>query len=207
MAQRRQETEPPAESPTSPSASSSSEGPARLPEEEDLVPLPLETEVPGPPLGAAPRESAEEREERLREQAGGRAPAAKRRHRRVERRPSLSEQLYEALGHEAQTMGGTPYYSGLAGALAIVDPFDGACIALNSRQVANAWGALAEQNERVRRLLEAALSGGAWGAALLATLTMLLPILVHHGLLPASVFHTSLPGEESPPGPGSAVAA
>lgn len=69
-----------------------------------------------------------------------------------------------------------------------LNPMDAMIISMNSRQVAEAWAKVAEQDERVRRILETMISGGTWGGVVIAMLPMLLGILANHGLMPIGPF-------------------
>lgn len=71
------------------------------------------------------------------------------------------------------------------GLLSLVEPHDGAVILANAEPLARAWAPIAERHPRVRAALVGLESGGVYGAAAVATLTVLLPILAHHRLLPA----------------------
>lgn len=106
---------------------------------------------------------------------------------------SLERRLHDALGHvehfpaDHPTLAGQAYYTGLAGAIFFMDQTDAFTVAMHSANVAHAWAMLAEENAKVKLILERALSGGAWGQAILATLAMLLPIAANHGLIPGSI--------------------
>lgn len=110
---------------------------------------------------------------------------------------SLERRLHDALGHvehfppDHPTLAGQAYYTGLAGAIFFVDSTDATYVAMHSANVAHAWAMLAEENAKVKLILERALSGGAWGQAVLATLAMLLPIAANHGLIPGSILSPS----------------
>jgi len=71
------------------------------------------------------------------------------------------------------------------GLISLVEPYDGAVILQNAEPLARAWAPIAERHPRVRAALVGLESGGVYGAAAVATLTVLVPILAHHRLLPA----------------------
>jgi len=48
--------------------------------------------------------------------------------------------------------------------------------------VAEAWANLANESPAVKRVLESMLRGGAWAGTISTTLTMVIPIAVHHGM-------------------------
>jgi hypothetical protein len=122
---------------------------------------------------------------------------------------SLERRLHDALGHvehfptDHPSLAGQAYYTGLAGAIFFMDQTDAYTVAAHSANVAHAWVMLAEENAKVKLILERALSGGAWGQAVLATLAMLLPIAANHGLIPGSVLSPlgPRPSEASQNGP------
>lgn len=129
---------------------------------------------------------------------------------RPRRAPSLEERIYETLGHQ-DTFQGQLQLTGVAGFVGLFDEYDGQIIALNSAKVAHAYAQLAEDNERFRRLIEYAMTGGTVGAAIIATLGMALPILIHHGIVPGSLIggpkrtprESEQPAAPTPTGDGS----
>lgn len=76
--------------------------------------------------------------------------------------------------------------------------------------VAAAWVGLAEENPAVKRILTKLTTGSAWGGVIFATGGTVLPLLVHHGLLPSGLSLPFLESEEDgqeggaivPPPPG-----
>lgn len=74
---------------------------------------------------------------------------------------------------------------GLLGTLVFaVDQFDGTQILSRADQLATALDHLAQQNPSVRKVLESAMTGGAWGEVVLAVAPLVVAIAAHHGLLP-----------------------
>lgn len=53
--------------------------------------------------------------------------------------------------------------------------------------VAKAWAELAQQNPGVKRVLERLTEGGAWGAVIVSTSSLVFPLLAHHGILPPQI--------------------
>lgn len=65
------------------------------------------------------------------------------------------------------------------------DIYSAQVISTRAEYLAEAYTDLAKQNPKVRKALEAMMSGGAWGGAIVATASVLIPIAGHHGLIPA----------------------
>jgi hypothetical protein len=65
--------------------------------------------------------------------------------------------------------------------VSMVDTYDGTVIATNAERLADAWTQVAEQNARVRKVLEAMLEGSAIGNAVMVSAMVFVPIAVHHG--------------------------
>lgn len=61
---------------------------------------------------------------------------------------------------------------------------------------ADEWIALAEKNPSVKRALETLVSGSAWGGVVVGNIMVVLPVLIHHGVLPASVMRAFVPMEQ-----------
>lgn len=70
---------------------------------------------------------------------------------------------------------------------------DGAAILEGTPDLARSLNNLANEDERVRRMLERMLTGSAYGGVFMATAAILLPILANHNLLPVQ-----LPGHMMP---------
>lgn len=70
---------------------------------------------------------------------------------------------------------------GLASA---VDPYIGAVISERADSAADAYVKVAQENERVRRMLDGLTQGGVYGAAVMVTVSMAAPIAARIGLLP-----------------------
>jgi hypothetical protein len=69
-----------------------------------------------------------------------------------------------------------------------MDSFDGQILKDNAGEIADALADLANESDRVRRFLEGSLEGGAWTAVgLLVGGKVVLPVAVHHGMLPDTV--------------------
>lgn len=56
-------------------------------------------------------------------------------------------------------------------------------IAEGSEQLARSLDDLAKQNPKVKKALETAMTGGAWGEVVASALAIVFPILVHHGII------------------------
>lgn len=69
--------------------------------------------------------------------------------------------------------------------MAAGDVYSAHIISSRSTHLAEAWADLAKQNPAVKRVLEGLLQGGAWGGVLLASGSIVVPILGHYGVLPA----------------------
>lgn len=102
--------------------------------------------------------------------------------------PKLQKSLEEALSAPALV------YS-LAG-----DQWAANHITNSAPTVAEAWYKLAQESPAVRRVLEKMTTGSAWGAVIFSTGGMVVPLLAHHGLLPAQV-GVLLGGEQDNGGP------
>lgn len=75
----------------------------------------------------------------------------------------------------------------IGGLVAMANQFDGHVITSTAPQFALAWANLAERNPAVKRFLESATSGGAYGEVVLASAIMIMPILANHGVLPEQI--------------------
>lgn len=77
------------------------------------------------------------------------------------------------------------WFSGMALLpMAVGDHYSAHIIASRAGHLAEAWADLAKTNPGVRKVLEGMLQGGAWGGVILASGSVLVPILGHYGLLP-----------------------
>lgn len=74
--------------------------------------------------------------------------------------------------------------SSVALIVAMVNQADGVAILNGSERLATSLAQVADTNPKVRKALEAAVSGGAWGGVIVAAVTIAVPILVNHGLVP-----------------------
>lgn len=86
----------------------------------------------------------------------------------------LEKKLLETLGTIAMVM-------------SMFNAQDGFILAENAESLAFTWAALAEENPKVARVLEAMLETNAWGAAIIATASCAIPILDNHGYIPNSL--------------------
>jgi hypothetical protein len=85
-------------------------------------------------------------------------------------------------------------------AVSMVDTYDGQVIAVNAERLADAWCQVAEQNARVRKVLEAMLEGSALGSAVMTSCMVAIPIMVHHGAASETLLEMSKTmGVEVPP--------
>lgn len=75
--------------------------------------------------------------------------------------------------------------------------YDGERIMENSQALAESLGKLADENPRVRKVLEKMLMAGAWSEVGMAVAPMLLPILANHRVLPP--FMATVVGAPEPP--------
>lgn len=92
-------------------------------------------------------------------------------------RRSLEDELYDSL-------------VGLVGSVGLIvsaaDPVCGEHIVASAESFVGAWIRLARKDKRVARVLRALVTSSAWGEVTIATLALILPILAHHGFLPAA---------------------
>lgn len=68
----------------------------------------------------------------------------------------------------------------VAAGVATVDSFDSAIILHNAERLGNAWAPVVETNPKVAQFFASLEKGGVWGAAIMSTAAVLLPILLHH---------------------------
>lgn len=68
--------------------------------------------------------------------------------------------------------------------IALVNEVDGLAICDGAERLASALDKAAKQNPRVKRALEAALTGGVWAEVTFATGAIMFPIAINHGLMP-----------------------
>lgn len=68
----------------------------------------------------------------------------------------------------------------VAAGLSQIDTFDAAIVAHNAERLGNAWAPVVENNPRIAALFANLEKGGVWGAAILSSLSVALPILLHH---------------------------
>lgn len=73
---------------------------------------------------------------------------------------------------------------GLGMVIGIVDAYDGQVIQQGIPTLAHALIRPAEQNAKVRKALTQMVEGGVWGAVLVAAFPIVIPILIHHGVIP-----------------------
>jgi len=67
-----------------------------------------------------------------------------------------------------------------AAGVAIVEPFDSAVILHNADKLGNAWAPVVEQNPKIAAFFNSLEKGGVWGNAVFSSLSVALPILLHH---------------------------
>lgn len=75
-----------------------------------------------------------------------------------------------------------------AGMAKIKEPFDGAVLEAGAPKLAETYAAVLERHPRAVAFLNQLETGGVYGAAAIATLTVALPILAHHRVLPEAAF-------------------
>jgi hypothetical protein len=68
----------------------------------------------------------------------------------------------------------------VSAALVAVDPYDALVIGSNADKLGAAWGPVLERYPRVMQAIASLEKGGAWGAAILTTAGVALPIIYHH---------------------------
>jgi len=98
---------------------------------------------------------------------------------RVSRSQKWQQPLSEALTAQFAAVGLLVYS---------FEQFDGQCIIQGSPNLSASLVAVAETNDAVRRALETLVQTGAWAQVAMATATIVLPILHHHGKIPALPF-------------------
>lgn len=81
-------------------------------------------------------------------------------------------------------------------------PVCGDTFIAGTEEMARGWSGVAAENESVRQVMEALSGGGAWGMAVMSTLTVLIPMAGHHGLVPGRVA-SALGGHDHLPGDGA----
>jgi hypothetical protein len=91
-------------------------------------------------------------------------------------RPTKHNQRHEKLLSLLSTVG--------AG-VAFFEQIDGQIILANAEAVAEATATLADENAQVAKAIDGLSTGGAWGAFIIALCGMIIPMLVHHNLVPA----------------------
>jgi len=75
-------------------------------------------------------------------------------------------------------------FTGVAMAVGMFEPTDGAIIAQGGPQLSSALVKVAENDPRVRKALERLMTGSAWGQVIAAAGAIVVPILAHHGVMP-----------------------
>lgn len=110
---------------------------------------------------------------------------------RPARSKPLKPRLLEAIG-------------GVGLVVSVVHAGDGQAILAGAENLAGALDNLAQENDAVKRALEAALTGSAWGGVIIATAAIALPIMANHGMVPeqlgamATVGGEALPPQQQP---------
>lgn len=122
-----------------------------------------QTEPPEPPNDKPPRKVRKPRSDRGRSRTA-RSP-----------RDATPAALRKGLAQIISTVGGLVMF---------IDAYDGQVIAQNAEPLADGWAKVAERHPRVRGALGAFENGGVYGAAIIATVTVAMPILAHHRMLP-----------------------
>lgn len=64
------------------------------------------------------------------------------------------------------------------------DEYGAHIIATRTPAMAKAWYDLAQENAAIKRMLTRLAEGSAWGGVVLSTSAVLIPLAVHHGMLP-----------------------
>ena len=86
-----------------------------------------------------------------------------------------------------------------SGMISFINETDGSILYAHSDSLAKAYAKLAEENSRVKRVLEGLMEGGAWGAAVMATAMCALPIAANHNAIPPNVMEKIAPFVASTP--------
>lgn len=98
------------------------------------------------------------------------------------RPPGFGEPKAARKGSLEQRLAGT---IGLVGTVVYaLDTFDGQQILIRGDTLAKALDHLAAENPAVKRVLEAMMTGGAWGEVVMVIAPMAVAILAHHGVIP-----------------------
>lgn len=79
----------------------------------------------------------------------------------------------------------------VGGLAAIADPVDGSIILQNADTLAEAWAPIFDRHPRLKVALSGIEAGGIYGAAIVATASVALPILAHHGKLPPAALQAA----------------
>jgi hypothetical protein len=77
------------------------------------------------------------------------------------------------------------------------EQFDGMTILQGSEQLAQATADLADQVPAVAKAIDAMSVGGAYGAFILALMSIALPIAAHHNVIPEQITHFLVPRESN----------
>lgn len=99
-------------------------------------------------------------------------------------RPNKHNQRKEKL----QSLLGT-----VGSAVCMFELHDGSVIIAHAEAVAEATATLADENVHVAKAIDSMSVGGAWGGFMLALASMIIPILVHHNLVPAFLTAITVP--------------
>jgi hypothetical protein len=87
-------------------------------------------------------------------------------------------------------------FSTIGGGIALVDMYDAQVIMTNAMPLAQALADVADVNPAIAKAIDGLSTGGTYGALILAVVSIAMPILAHHKVLPefvASVFVPSDP--------------
>lgn len=137
------------------------------------------------------------------------SPEARQRHERKQRQQQgRTRTAPKSTGGKVRYAPALSQYAGMLGtALAMAGQakqnpkmvYDGQVILTGADAWATTVEQLAFEDERVARVLDSMLSTSAWGAVMVSTATMLVPILACHGLLPPAT--ATIFGAPTPPRP------
>ncbi len=95
----------------------------------------------------------------------------------------------------------------VGGLAALADPIDGAHIVNNADTLAEAWAPVFDRHPRLKVALTGIEAGGIYGAAIVATLTVALPILARHNAIPPAAVAAAGMAGMPVPAPGAAPVA
>jgi len=101
-------------------------------------------------------------------------------------------------------------FSMVGGVVSLLDAHDGRVILANAEPLADGWAKVAERHPRMRQALEGFEAGGVYGAAIVSTVMVVVPIMAHHRMIPPNLLGAAamagVPVETAAPSSGTARA-